>query len=150
MAKARKKRRKNRIIASYVRFFAVKKWMVKASPKKGRFWRWMRLWFVTPVLLIFRYLRKDWHLWIYFAVWFVAVSCEVWFPYLMAVIVQDSEKAAWWASIGSACWLFWAGPFTPFLAIVLALTFATSALEHAIKRRRKAKKAAKAARKEGK
>lgn len=92
---------------------------------------------ITPWLLVFRYFRRNPRLLIWFAVWFVIVSCEVWFPYLMGVITWGTDISKWWFGIGSACWIFWAGPGTPFMAIVLALTMATEAIYSKIRKRRK-------------
>jgi hypothetical protein len=46
------------------------------------------------------------------------MSCEVWIPYLLGFITQN----AWWYSVGSACWLFWLGPGTPFIPLCIAIT----------------------------
>lgn len=90
---------------------------------------------VKPFQIIFDYFRKDPSLIIVFALWFALVSSEVWIPYLIGVITQDG----YWFGIGSACWIFWAGPGTPFLAIVLGLTLGTEAVWKAITKRRKKK-----------
>lgn len=61
---------------------------------------------------------KDWRNFVIFAIVFLVVSCEVWVPYLLGVITND----AYWFGIGSACWLFWLGPGTPFLPLCIGLT----------------------------
>lgn len=136
-----KRLRDNPTVQVYTAFFRIKKARIKRDVPKGgrRFLAYARLFLITPWCLVIRYLRKDWHLIVYFAAWFVIVSCEVWFPYLMGLITWGTDASGWWFGIGSACWLFWAGPGTPFLAIVLALTVGTSAAERAIKRKRKKK-----------
>lgn len=90
-----------------------------------------RLALIKPFEIIFDYFRNDPSLIVIFALWFALVSSEVWVPYLIGVITQD----AYWFGIGSACWLFWAGPGTPFLAIVLALTIVTKAAFDKIRRK---------------
>lgn len=39
-------------------------------------------------------------------------------------------------SIGSACWLFWLGPGTPFMVICIGLTIAIKGLFNKIKEKR--------------
>ena len=124
-----------RTIKAYVRFFQVRG--LKAKTKKDKAY----IALVLPWILILRHFRKDptliWH----FGIWFLLVSCEVWFPYLMSAITWGTEASAWWAGIGSACWIFWLGPGTPFLAIVLGLSIGSSALwrrmRDALRRRKK-------------
>ena len=40
-------------------------------------------------------------------------------------------------SVGSACWLFWLGPGTPFLVICIALTIGIKGLFNRIKEKKK-------------
>lgn len=55
-----------------------------------------------------------------FVIVFLILSSEVWGSYLIGLITGN----AWWFGIASVCWLFWLGPFTPFLPLCLAITFA--------------------------
>lgn len=55
-----------------------------------------------------------------FVIVFLVLSSEVWCSYLIGLITGN----AWWFGIASVCWLFWLGPFTPFLPLCLAITFA--------------------------
>lgn len=61
---------------------------------------------------------RDWHTFLIFAIVFLVVSSEVWVPYLLYIILKLPVLLA----IGSACWLFWLGPGTPFLLICILLT----------------------------
>lgn len=125
-------------IKVYKAFFAFKTRKLKERKPKGkRFWGYCYIALILPWALVIRYFRKNPRLLIWFAVWFVIVSCEVWFPYLMGAITWGTEASGWWFGIGSACWLFWAGPGTPFMAIVLALTIATEAVFQKINNRRR-------------
>lgn len=55
-----------------------------------------------------------------FLIVFVVLSCEVWVPFILGIITHN----AWFYGIGATCWAFWLAPFTPFLPICIALTFA--------------------------
>lgn len=66
----------------------------------------------------------------------IFVSSEVWVPYLLAVITGNK----WWWGIGSACWAFWIGPFTPFTAICIGITVGVRKVYDKLKKRRKKKK----------
>ena len=57
---------------------------------------------------------------IIFIIVFLVVSSEVWLMYLLYFITGD----AWFLGIGSACWAFWLAPFTPFIPLCFAITFA--------------------------
>ena len=63
----------------------------------------------------------------------IILSCEVWMPYLIALITGNK----WWWGIGSACWAFWLAPGTPFTIIAVTLTIAIKKLWIKIKRRHK-------------
>lgn len=136
----RKPRKKPKVIRVYTRFFAYKKWeLEKSHPKGKRFFPWLYMTLVLPWALIWKWLRHDWRLFIVFGAWCAIVSCEVWVPYLLGFITGND----YWFGIGSAWWLAWAGPGTPFLAIVLALTIGTEAIWKGIKallRKRKEKR----------
>lgn len=55
---------------------------------------------------------------IIFIITVLALSSEVWFSFLMAVLTKNK----WWWGIGSACWAFWLAPFTPFIPLCIAIT----------------------------
>lgn len=65
----------------------------------------------------------------------LVVSCEVWVPYLLAIITGNE----WWWGIGSACWAFWLAPFTPFLPLCFGLTFAVRKVVDKIQLKRQKK-----------
>ena len=81
---------------------------------------------------------RDWRTAVIFAIVFLLVSSEVWVPYLLGVIFWANEpiKIAMF-SFGSACWLFWLGPGTPFLVICIVLTIAIKSLFNKIKNNKK-------------
>jgi hypothetical protein len=63
-------------------------------------------------------LKEVWScLWL-FGIVCAVMSCEVWIPYIIGFVTNN----AWWYGIGSACWLFWLGPFTPFIPLCIAIT----------------------------
>lgn len=61
---------------------------------------------------------------IIFCIVFILLSSEVWVPYLIGFITGNQ----WWIGIGSACWAFWLGPFTPFLELCIVITFGVDSL----------------------
>lgn len=75
---------------------------------------------------------KDWKTLVLYIIVNIILSCEVWVPYLLWLITGNS----WWAGIGSACWLFWLGPGTPFTLIAMTLTIAIKKLYLKFKRRK--------------
>lgn len=76
---------------------------------------------------------KDWKTLILYLIVTAVLSCEVWVPYLLAIITGNK----WWWGIGSACWAFWLAPGTPFTIIAVTLTIAIKKLWIKIKRRHK-------------
>lgn len=74
---------------------------------------------------------------IIFCIVLVVVSCEVWVPYLIAIITGSE----WWWGVGSVCWAFWLAPFTPFLPLCIGLTFAVRKVYDKCVARRNRKKA---------
>ena len=76
---------------------------------------------------------KDWRNFVIFIIVVMVVSCEVWIPYIFALITKN----AWWWTIGSACWAFWLAPFTPFIPLCIAITFGIRKLLNKIKERKK-------------
>lgn len=75
---------------------------------------------------------KDWKTLILYIIVNIVLSCEVWVPYLLGLITGNK----WWYGIGSACWLFWLGPGTPFTLISITVTIAIKKLYIKLKNRR--------------
>ena len=67
-----------------------------------------------------------------FLIVFLVVSCEVWIPYLIAIITGIE----WWWAVGSTCWAFWLAPFTPFIPLCIALTAAVRKIYDKIKKKK--------------
>lgn len=76
---------------------------------------------------------KDWKNWIIFIVVMLVVGSEVWIPGLIGVLTGN----AWWYGVAAVCWAFWLAPFTPFLPLCLAITFAVRKIFDKIKKRPK-------------
>lgn len=53
-------------------------------------------------------------------------------PYLIGFIIPSARAYLW--SIGSACWIFWLGPGTPFLPLCMAITVGIKALFNRIRK----------------
>lgn len=106
------------------------------SNKFKRFWKWVWYLIAFPFVWLF-YNIRDWRTAIVFVIVFLIVSSEVWIPYLIGVIFWANEPLRIsMFSIGSACWLFWLGPGTPFLVICISLTIAIKGLFNKIKEKR--------------
>ena len=74
------------------------------------------------------------YIWIFIIV-FLTLSSEVWVPYLLGIITWGTPFSYTMFSVGSICWLFWAGPFTPFLPLCFTFTVAIKKIWNRIKRR---------------
>ena len=113
---------------------------IRSKPTKAkRFWAWIWYLIAFPFVWIF-YNIRDWRTAIIFVIVFLVVSSEVWIPYLIGVIFWANEPLRIsMFSVGSACWLFWLGPFTPFLPLCMFLTIGIKALFDKITKRRKNK-----------
>lgn len=106
------------------------------SNKFKRFWKWVWYLIAFPFVWLF-YNIRDWRTAIIFIIVFLIVSSEVWIPYLIGVIFWANEPLRIsMFSIGSACWLFWLGPGTPFMVICIGLTIAIKGLFNKIKEKR--------------
>ena len=89
----------------------------KAPTKRKKFGLWLKYIFINP----FKYLiinLRDLTTWIIFIITFLILSSEVWVFYLLGLITGNS----WFYGIASAYWLFWLGPFTPFMPLCIAIT----------------------------
>lgn len=78
---------------------------------------------------------KEWYYraYIIFIVVMLVVGSEVWIPGLIGVLTGN----AWWYGVAAVCWAFWLAPFTPFLPLCLAITFAVRKIFDKIKKRPK-------------
>ena len=72
---------------------------------------------------------RDWRTAIIFVATVIVVSSEVWVMYLLYLITGNE----WYLGIGSACWLFWLGPGTPFMVICIGITMGIKALINKIR-----------------
>lgn len=79
---------------------------------------------------------KDIKTLVIFIIVFLVLSSEVWVFYLLGFIFSDTDFGKRCLGIGSACWLFWLGPFTPFLPLCIAITFGIKALFNKIRFRK--------------
>lgn len=100
-----------------------------------KFFKWLKTKLVALFKATWKQLKDRTNLIIYIIV-NIVVSSEVWVPYLLAIITGNK----WWWGIGSACWAFWIGPFTPFTAICIGLTVAIRKVYDKIKSSRKKRK----------
>lgn len=111
---------------------------IRQEPSKAkRFWKWA--WYLCAFPFIWIWVNiRDWRTALIFIFVALIVSSEVWIPYLIAVICWDNEAIRIsMLSVGSACWLFWIGPGTPFLVICIGITIGIKALFNKIKYRHK-------------
>ena len=67
---------------------------------------------------------KDWKTFVLFLGVCAVMSVEVWLPYILGFVTGNK----WWFGIGSAWWLFWIGPGTPFIPLCIAITLAIKKL----------------------
>lgn len=127
----------NQIEEQYKQSQLVWKERIKAEPNKlKRFFKWIWYWIAFPFKWIWTNIR-DWRTAIIFVIVFLLVSSEVWVPYLIGVICWGNEALRnTMFGVGSACWLFWIGPGTPFMVICIGLTIAVKGLFNKIKERK--------------
>lgn len=113
-----------------------KKALIRQEPNKfKRFWKWV--WFLLSFPFIWIWVNiRDWKTAIIFIIVVVVVSIEVWLPYLLGVITWGSDFSKWCFGIGSACWIFWIGPGTPFIPLCIGITIGIKALFNKIKGKR--------------
>ena len=92
-----------------------------------------RLWrkFLDLLKKLFEQLKDKTNI-IIFIIVFLVLSCEVWVPVLLGILTGNE----WWYGIAATCWAFWLAPFTPFLPLCFALTFAVRKVFDAIKNRK--------------
>ena len=107
---------------------------IRMKPTKWkRFWGWVWYLIAFPWVWIITNIR-DWRTAVIFVTVFVVLSIEVWLPYLLSLIFWSNETARnTLIGVGSACWLFWAGPGTPFLLICIFVTIGVKGIFNKIK-----------------
>lgn len=105
---------------------------IKQEPNRlKRFFKWVLHLIVFPWKWIFVNIQ-DWRTALIFVIVVLVVSSEVWVSYLIYFITNN----AWFLGIGSACWLFWLGPGTPFLIICIGLTILIKGLFNKLKEKK--------------
>ena len=92
----------------------------KVVAKKNWFINFIR-WVKVKLLKLWRYIKseiKDWKTFVLFAVVVIVVYSPVWFCYVLYFMF----KWKWCFAVASSCLAFWAGPFTPFFPLCIAIT----------------------------
>ena len=74
---------------------------------------------------------KDWHTLALFAIVVVLMYAPVWLGYILYFVF----KSKWAMGVASAYLLFWAGPFTPYFPLCIAITLSLKKLIEKIKGR---------------
>jgi len=122
------------ILEKYKQLQNERKDKIKQEPNKlKRIFKWIWYLISFPFVWIF-YNIRDWRTALIFLIVFLVVSSEVRLPYLLGIIFYSNEPfRITMFSVASACWLFWLGPGTPFLVIVISLTIAIKSLFNKIK-----------------
>ena len=124
-----KNHKKNKLLEDYNKKQLAWKVHIRLERNKTkRFFKWIWYFIAFPFVWTF-YNIRDWRTALIFAVVIVVLSSEVWVPYLLGIILRNS----WLIGIGTACWLFWLGPGTPFMVICIGLTIAIKGLFNKIK-----------------
>lgn len=110
---------------------------IRREPKKSkRFWKWCWYFVSFPFRWIWANLH-DWRTMVVFAIVFAIYSGSVWGFYLAAFLVGwTSELGLWLQGIGSAVWIWWLGPLSPFTELVIITTIGIKALFDKIKEKR--------------
>jgi hypothetical protein len=110
---------------------------IRQEPSRfKRFWEWVWYAIAFPWKWLWVNVR-DWRTALIFATVVATVSSEVWVPYLIGLIGYRNESLRMaMFSVGSACWLFWLGPGTPFMVICIGLTMAIKGLFNRIRDRK--------------
>jgi len=84
---------------------------------------------------------KDWRTLLVFLIVILIIGSEVWVPYLIGIIFWSNEAVRIsMFSVGSACWIFWLGPGTPFLALCIIITMGVKGAFDAIRYKRMEKR----------
>ena len=124
MKKQKKQKKPNKILESYNQKQTEWKAKIRQEPKKlKRFFKWVWYLIAFPWVWVF-YNIRDWRTAVIFVITFLVLSSEVWVPYLLGFIFHNN----WLLGVGSACWLFWLGPGTPFMVICIMCTIGVKSL----------------------
>lgn len=95
---------------------------IKQEPKKvKRFFKLVWFYITFPFIWIF-YNIRDWHTLVIFIIVVLLVGSEVRIPYLLGFITWGTAFSKIMLGVGSACWIFWLGPFTPFIPLCIVIT----------------------------
>lgn len=95
---------------------------IKEEPNRfKRFWKYVWFYISFPFIWLF-YNIRDWHTLVIFIIVMLVIGSEVWVPYLLAFITRGTGFSKWMMGVGSVCWIFWLGPFTPFLPLCIVIT----------------------------
>ena len=109
---------------------------IKEEPNRWvRFWKWVWYFISFPFKWLWLNIR-DWRTVLIFAIVVLVVSCEVWIPYMIALITWGSTLSKVMLGVGSTCWLVWLGPGTPFLIICIGITMGIKALFNKIEEKK--------------
>ena len=124
--------KKNKVLKDYNNKQNAWKAKIKLEPNKWkRFWKWVWYLIAFPWVWVF-YNIRDWRTAIIFVITFVVLSSEVWVPYLLGLIFNNN----WLIGVGTACWLFWLGPGTPFMVICIIVTIGVKTLWNKITKKK--------------
>ena len=135
MAKKVKKSKKfSELEEKYKRQQNLWKMKIRLEPNKWkRFWKWV--WYIIAFPWVWLWTNiRDWRTLLLFLIVCAVISCEVWVPYLIAFICWGNTTIRYsMLGVGSACWLYWAGPGSPFLLICIGITIGIKALFNKIR-----------------
>lgn len=101
-----------------------------------RFWKWV--WFLIAYPFVWCWVNiRDWRTALIFLIVCAVVSIEVWLPYLIGAICWSNEALRIsMFSVGSACWIFWLGPGTPFLPLCIGITIGVKGIFNKVKEKK--------------
>lgn len=84
----------------------------------------------------FRFVLKDRASRIIFIITFLVLSSPIWLFYTLGIMFKNG----WLIGVASAYWLFWIGPFTPFIPLCLGITAGIRAIVAEIRKKINEKK----------
>lgn len=105
----------------------MRKAIIKQEPSKLKRFG-LLVWHLVsfPFVWLF-YNIRDWRTFLIFGIVCAVVSCEVWIPYLMAVITWGTTFSKIMLGVGSSIWGWWLLPGTPFLPLCIGITIGVKA-----------------------
>ena len=114
---------------------------IKADPSRWRrFWKWVWFWMSYPFRWIWMACH-DWHVLVIFLLVFMFYSASVWGFYLAGAICYPNEALRNWLwGIGTAVWVWWLGPLSPFTELVILTTMGIKAVADKINNNKKEEK----------